>query len=80
MKEDSHLPYVNILLQIWGISSAGRALRWQRRGRRFDPDILHQIILNPLNNLDIRTFSLNVLDVHFPQIMQNLDTTKDTLY
>ena len=24
-----------------GISSAGRALRWQRRGHRFDPGILH---------------------------------------
>ena len=26
----------------WGISSAGRALRWQRRGQRFDPAMLHQ--------------------------------------
>ena len=26
----------------WGISSAGRALRWQRRGQEFDPPILHQ--------------------------------------
>ena len=25
----------------WGISSAGRALRWQRRGQRFDPAMLH---------------------------------------
>ena len=25
----------------WGISSAGRALRWQRRGHRFDPVMLH---------------------------------------
>ena len=24
------------------LSSAGRALRWQRRGRRFDPDRIHQ--------------------------------------
>ena len=29
------------LTTTWGLSSAGRALRWQRRGRRFDPDSLH---------------------------------------
>lgn len=29
---------------MWGISSAGRARRWQRRGQRFDPAILHQKI------------------------------------
>ena len=28
---------------IWGISSAGRALAWHARGHRFDPGILHQI-------------------------------------
>jgi hypothetical protein len=27
---------------IWGISSAGRALAWHARGHRFDPGILHQ--------------------------------------
>ena len=32
----------------WGRSSAGRALEWHSRGRRFDPDRLHQKI----NNLD----------------------------
>ncbi len=26
----------------WGLSSAGRALRWQRRGQEFDPPRLHQ--------------------------------------
>src|SRR6266850_7308006 len=26
----------------WGRSSAGRALEWHSRGRRFDPDRLHQ--------------------------------------
>ena len=26
----------------WGHSSAGRALRWQRRGQGFDPPWLHQ--------------------------------------
>ena len=29
-----------------GHSSAGRALRWQRRGQGFDPPWLHQIIFN----------------------------------
>src|SRR4029434_916941 len=29
--------------QMWGRSSAGRALEWHSRGRRFDPDRLHQI-------------------------------------
>ena len=28
--------------QLWGISSAGRALAWHARGHRFDPGILHQ--------------------------------------
>src|SRR6188508_216808 len=27
---------------VWGHSSAGRALQWHCRGRRFDPDWLHQ--------------------------------------
>src|SRR5262249_25962579 len=27
----------------WGRSSAGRALEWHSRGRRFDPDRLHQV-------------------------------------
>src|SRR3989304_8469011 len=26
----------------WGCSSVGRALEWHSRGRRFDPDQLHQ--------------------------------------
>ena len=29
-----------------GHSSAGRALRWQRRGQGFDPPWLHQITFN----------------------------------
>jgi hypothetical protein len=28
-------------IQLWGISSAGRALGWQPRGQRFDPAMLH---------------------------------------
>lgn len=28
--------------KLWGISSVGRALASQVKGRRFDPDILHQ--------------------------------------
>lgn len=33
----------NVLPRIWGISSAGRAIGLQPIGRRFDPDILHQV-------------------------------------
>ena len=29
--------------QIWGYSSAGRALEWHSRGQRFDPAYLHHI-------------------------------------
>ncbi len=29
--------------QMWGYSSAGRALAWHARGQRFDPAYLHQI-------------------------------------
>lgn len=32
---------INYVVIPRGISSAGRALRWQRRGQRFDPAMLH---------------------------------------
>ena len=35
-------PVVGNGTDIWGISSAGRALAWHARGHRFDPGILHQ--------------------------------------
>ena len=35
-------PVVRHGTNIWGISSAGRALAWHARGHRFDPGILHQ--------------------------------------
>ena len=35
-------PVVRHGTDIWGISSAGRALAWHARGQRFDPAILHQ--------------------------------------
>ena len=35
-------PVVRHSTDIWGISSAGRALAWHARGHRFDPGILHQ--------------------------------------
>ena len=35
-------PVVRHGMNIWGISSAGRALAWHARGHRFDPGILHQ--------------------------------------
>ena len=31
--------------QIWGYSSAGRALEWHSRGQRFDPAYLHHLVL-----------------------------------
>ena len=31
-----------IITKQWGCSSVGRALEWHSRGRRFDPDHLHQ--------------------------------------
>src|SRR5687768_9618614 len=34
----------------WGCSSIGRALEWHSRGRRFDPDQLHQ-----LPNISLKT-------------------------
>lgn len=30
------------IIKLWGHSSVGRALEWHSRGRRFDPDYLHQ--------------------------------------
>ena len=35
---------VNVVPEIWGYSSAGRALEWHSRGQRFDPAYLHQKI------------------------------------
>ena len=38
----------NIMLEFieeWGHSSAGRALRWQRRGQGFDPPWLHHSLI-----------------------------------
>lgn len=32
---------ISYVVTLRGISSAGRALRWQRRGQRFDPAMLH---------------------------------------
>jgi hypothetical protein len=36
-------PSGNVPRLLWGHSSAGRALAWHARGRRFDPAWLHQI-------------------------------------
>src|SRR5262249_50031563 len=45
----------------WGRSSAGRALEWHSRGRRFDPDRLHQKInnLDAIEILSVRELWLN---------------------
>lgn len=32
---------INYVVILRGISSAGRALRWQRRGQGFEPPMLH---------------------------------------
>ena len=32
-------------LNIWGYSSAGRALEWHSRGQRFDPAYLHHTLV-----------------------------------
>ena len=37
-------PVVRHGTNIWGISSAGRALAWHARGQRFDPAILHHTV------------------------------------
>ena len=44
-----------------GYSSAGRALEWHSRGRRFDPDRLHQKInnLDAIEILSVRELWLN---------------------
>ena len=43
-----------------GHSSAGRALRWQRRGQGFDPPWLHQNRSNLEQNID-KLFSMNFI-------------------
>src|SRR5262249_5713408 len=42
----------------WGRSSAGRALEWHSRGRRFDPDRLHQYSQWFMVNWSSRRFSI----------------------
>ena len=42
--------------QIWGYSSAGRALEWHSRGQRFDPAYLHQKLERVKKNLGIIWF------------------------
>jgi hypothetical protein len=37
------------ILRVWGHSSAGRALAWHARGRRFDPAWLHQISMSAID-------------------------------
>src|ERR1700679_2127897 len=39
------------ILRVWGHSSAGRALAWHARGRRFDPAWLHQISVDSMPGL-----------------------------
>ena len=38
--------------QIWGYSSAGRALEWHSRGQRFDPAYLHHRVLKTIGFQD----------------------------
>ena len=42
--------------QIWGYSSAERALEWHSRGQRFDPAYLHQKLERVKKNLEIIWF------------------------
>ena len=44
-------------LNMWGISSAGRALAWHARGQRFDPAILHQKALYFVGSMVLFFFS-----------------------
>ncbi len=41
----NHGPVFVIIQKNWGHSSAGRALQWHCRGRRFDPAWLHHPIV-----------------------------------
>lgn len=49
-------------LNIWGYSSAGRALEWHSRGQRFDPAYLHhekqQLFNNGLRNNEPNQYGL----------------------
>ena len=40
-----------VLNLLGGLSSAGRALAWHARGRRFDPDSLHHILTMLMHGL-----------------------------
>ena len=42
----------DIIMVAWGISSVGRALRWQRRGQESESPILHQGVINWTRYMD----------------------------
>ena len=51
--------------QIWGYSSAGRALEWHSRGQRFDPAYLHQRILKTTGFRDFFFAKMAVLPLKY---------------
>ena len=51
---------LSIIIEPWGISSAGRAPRSQRGGRRFDPAMLHHFLL-----------PFVVVQIHLSKVGQN---------
>ena len=56
-----------IKIEVWGYSSAGRALAWHARGQRFDPAYLHQssktIKVDCNKSCDSELFCSNILFV-----------------
>ena len=59
----------------WGCSSAGRALRWQRRGRGFEPLQLHQTLKNKSKFVDfLFSFHTYITMIVYDNLVQGINT------
>jgi hypothetical protein len=56
----------------WACGAAGSALPWHGRGRRFDPDQVHQFFNNHLRQLlpelAVRSGNISVAGIRFPSV------------
>ena len=60
-----HIGQLRFCLQSWACGAAGSALPWHGRGRRFDPDQVHQIS-PPLYGYQLHSATLNYPYHPFP--------------
>ena len=62
-------------LNIWGYSSAGRALEWHSRGQRFDPAYLHQNSLSRWPGQRLFYYRISIFCLILPLPQNEIETT-----